>query len=130
MPRAPRILVACTGSVASIKLPVLLTALRSAVPAAPLRVIATTPALHFFARHEIEASGVQVFTDADEWSAWSKLSDPVLHIQLRNWADLIVIAPLDANTLAKLANGLCDNLLVRSFLPYSDIYPLHLTLAR
>lgn len=33
-------------------------------------------------------------------------------MQLRKWADFMVIAPLSANTLAKLANGLCDNLLV------------------
>ncbi len=39
------------------------------------------------------------------------MGDPVLHIELRNWADVLVIAPLDANTLAKLAAGLCDNLL-------------------
>ena len=32
--------------------------------------------------------------------------------QLRRWADLLVIAPLDANTMAKMASGLCDNLLV------------------
>ncbi len=34
-------------------------------------------------------------------------------MKLRKWADLAVIAPLDANTLAKMATGLCDNLLVR-----------------
>ena len=39
------------------------------------------------------------------------MGDPVLHIQLRDWADLIVLAPLDANTMAKIAGGLCDNLL-------------------
>ena len=39
------------------------------------------------------------------------MGDPVVHIDLRNWADVLVIAPLDANTLAKLAHGLCDNLL-------------------
>jgi phosphopantothenoylcysteine decarboxylase len=32
-------------------------------------------------------------------------------VQLRNWADVFLVAPLSANTLAKLANGLCDNLL-------------------
>lgn len=37
----------------------------------------------------------------------------MLHIELRRWADLFVIAPLDANTLGKIANGICDNLLVR-----------------
>jgi phosphopantothenoylcysteine decarboxylase len=34
-----------------------------------------------------------------------------LHIELRRWAALLLIAPLDANTLAKLALGLCDNCL-------------------
>ena len=33
-------------------------------------------------------------------------------LQLRKWADVLVIAPLDANTMAKMAHGLCDNLLV------------------
>lgn len=51
------------------------------------------------------------FTDEDEWSSWQKRSDPVLHIELKKWADIFLIAPLDANTMAKLANGLCDNLL-------------------
>lgn len=49
--------------------------------------------------------------DALEWEGWRGRGDPVLHIELRRWADLGVIAPLSANTLAKLANGLCDNLL-------------------
>lgn len=30
---------------------------------------------------------------------------------MRKWADLLLIAPLDANTLAKFSNGICDNLL-------------------
>ncbi len=39
------------------------------------------------------------------------MSDPVLHIQLRDWADIAIIAPLSAHTLAKIANGLCDDTL-------------------
>ena len=39
------------------------------------------------------------------------MGDQVLHIELRRWADALVLAPLSANTLAKLAHGLCDNLL-------------------
>lgn len=35
----------------------------------------------------------------------------MLHIDLRKWADLLVIAPLSANSLAKMAQGLCDNCL-------------------
>ncbi len=34
------------------------------------------------------------------------------HVDLALWADLMVIAPLTANTLAKMAEGICDNLLV------------------
>ncbi|ERE76314.1 phosphopantothenoylcysteine decarboxylase-like protein [Cricetulus griseus] len=43
---------------------------------------------------------------------WKRRSDPVLHIDLRRWADLLLVAPLDANTLGKVASGICDNLLV------------------
>lgn len=52
-----------------------------------------------------------LFTDADEWNSWAKRSDPVIHIDLRNWADILIVAPLDANTLAKIACGISDNLL-------------------
>ena len=38
------------------------------------------------------------------------MGDSILHIELRRWADLVLIAPCSANTLAKLAGGLCDNL--------------------
>lgn len=48
--------------------------------------------------------------DDDEWHEWGKVGDPVMHIELRRWSDVFVIAPLSANTLAKLANGMCDNL--------------------
>ncbi|KAI8821141.1 flavoprotein [Fimicolochytrium jonesii] len=76
-----------------------------------IKVISTTHALHFFNRTEVEAEGVPVYTDAEEWAAWTKMSDPVLHIDLRAWADLLLIAPLSANTLSKLASGASDNLL-------------------
>ena len=42
--------------------------------------------------------------------SWKKIGDPILHIELRRWADLVLIAPCSANTLAKLAGGICDNL--------------------
>jgi phosphopantothenoylcysteine decarboxylase len=35
----------------------------------------------------------------------------VLHIELRNWADVMVVAPLSAHTLAKFAHGMCDDTL-------------------
>ncbi|KAI3625230.1 hypothetical protein CBS9595_000591 [Malassezia furfur] len=66
---------------------------------------------------------LRLWTDADEWGAWKVLGDPVLHIevrsvtltQLRRWADVVLLAPCSANTLAKIAHGLCDNV-VTSFL--------------
>ena len=38
------------------------------------------------------------------------------HVELGMWADLMVIAPLSANTLGKMANGICDNLLLATYL--------------
>ena len=53
-----------------------------------------------------------MFFDEDEWNIWKKKGDPVLHIELRKISDLYLIAPLSANTLAKISNGFCDNLIV------------------
>ena len=38
------------------------------------------------------------------------------HVHLAEWADLLLIAPLTANTLSKMANGLCDNVLLATYL--------------
>ncbi|WP_183564412.1 bifunctional phosphopantothenoylcysteine decarboxylase/phosphopantothenate--cysteine ligase CoaBC [Mucilaginibacter sp. SP1R1] len=38
------------------------------------------------------------------------------HVELGIWADMLIIAPASANTLAKMANGLCDNLLLAVYL--------------
>ena len=105
--RKKNILLGCTGSVASIKIPELVTSLKQN-GAFNVQVVTTEHAKHFFDLTLVDA---KVYTDADEWRAWTQRSDPVLHIELRRWADALVIAPLDANTLAKMAQGLCDNLL-------------------
>ena len=52
-----------------------------------------------------------VYDDSSETEEWKRVGDSVLHITLRNWADLFVIAPLSANTMSKIANGMADNLL-------------------
>lgn len=46
--------------------------------------------------------------DEDEWRQWGSVGDPLLHIELRRWADALVVAPLSANMLVKVAGGLCD----------------------
>lgn len=52
-----------------------------------------------------------------------KIGDPILHIELRRWADIVLIAPCSANTLSKIAHGLCDNLVVRSSTSHSNRWP-------
>lgn len=52
-----------------------------------------------------------VYDDTDEWHYWQHHNDQVLHVALRKAADVLLLAPLSANTLAKCAYGLCDNLL-------------------
>ncbi|KAF7028665.1 hypothetical protein CFC21_040548 [Triticum aestivum] len=106
-PRRPRVLVAASGSVAAIKFEILC---RSLAEWADVRAVATASSLHFIDRESFP-SGVALLTDADEWSAWGRIGDEVLHIELRKWADAMLIAPLSANTLAKIAGGQCDNLL-------------------
>ncbi|KAI9275525.1 flavoprotein [Phascolomyces articulosus] len=101
------ILIGATGSVASIKIPELVDLFKQN-PDYDVRVVPTKAAHFFFTQEQVNA---EIYTDEQEWALWKKKTDPVLHIDLRNWADIMIIAPLDANTLAKIANGLCDNLL-------------------
>ncbi|RHZ68235.1 hypothetical protein Glove_296g38 [Diversispora epigaea] len=111
MSKKTHILIGATGSVASIKIPTLLESLLK-YENIEIKVVTTNNALHFFDKNIVTKElGVEVITDEDEWKAWNKIPDPVLHIEYRNWADIFIIAPLDANTLGKIANGLCDNLI-------------------
>mmetsp|Transcript_24001 Transcript_24001/g.66701 ORF Transcript_24001/g.66701 Transcript_24001/m.66701 type:complete len:201 (+) Transcript_24001:494-1096(+) len=104
----PRILLGLSGSVAAIKA-VELVHLLSEV--GEVKVVTTRSALHFFDPQTLRENGTEVLGDADDWRVWQKKGDPILHIDLRKWADLLVVAPLSANSLAKMAHGLCDNLL-------------------
>ena len=111
MSASKHILIGVTGSVATIKLPLIVQELQQRFTQnVEIRIVSTNAANHFI--QDSELSNVDIFTDDMEWECWKRLSDPVLHIDLRNWADVLLIAPLDANTLAKISHGLCDNLLV------------------
>jgi phosphopantothenoylcysteine decarboxylase len=111
-----KVLLGVTGSVAAIYTRELFEELRS--DGHQVRIVATTPALHFFDPTQLSPlkPGIRnpdvVTLDQDEWTSDGyERGEPVLHIELRRWADMLVIAPLDANTLAKLALGICDNCL-------------------
>jgi phosphopantothenoylcysteine decarboxylase len=109
------ILLGVTGSVAAIRTPDLFAELARRGHA--VKIVATQAATYFFDAAKIAPRGNGrnrdvVFLDEDEWlGAGYQRGDSVVHIELRRWAELFVIAPLDANTLAKLATGLSDNCL-------------------
>lgn len=66
----------------------------------------------------------RIWHDADEWDTWHGRNDPVIHIELRRWADILLIAPLSANTLGKISMGLCDNLLTNVVRAWNAQYPI------
>lgn len=104
-----RILLAVSGGIAAYKIPFLVRLLRQA--GADVRVALTPAAEEFVApltlaalsgnpveRHLVHSSSGQ--------TAWNN------HVHLAEWADALVVAPATSNTLAKAANGLCDNLVL------------------
>ncbi|KAI0299004.1 flavoprotein [Multifurca ochricompacta] len=118
------VLLITTGSVASIKAPLIVEELLK-YKNVSVTVAATKPSLTFFRLEDIRRQGVDVWTDDDEWDPSYRIGDPILHIELRRWADIVLISPCSANTLAKIANGICDNLvtsLLRALAPTTPTY--------
>ena len=107
-----KVLLGVTGSVATIKTEQIINELKSKIDNVEIILVPTHFSEHFLPSQVVELLKVEkIYRDEDEWSSWNGRGDPVLHIELRKWADVLVIAPLSANTLAKISNGLCDNLL-------------------
>ncbi len=101
-----RILLGVTGSIAAYKAAELTSRLTQ--QGALVDVILTSGVQHFITGLTFQSvSGRKTFDDSDLWGGQAH----VLHVGLGHIADLLVIAPCTANTLAKLANGLADNLL-------------------
>ncbi|WWC89303.1 uncharacterized protein L201_004224 [Kwoniella dendrophila CBS 6074] len=135
-----RVVLITSGSVASIRAPDIAAALSQSGDIA-VQVVSTKSSTHFCNQTNVDEAvkrsfsfngtdqipkdfGVRVWTDEDEWSDWKKVGEPILHIELRRWADLVVVAPCSANTLAKIAGGLCDNLatsLLRALSPETPV---------
>ncbi len=108
-----RILLGVTGGIAAYKAAYLLREFQKA--GAEIRVIMTPSATRFvgtetfsaLSRHEV---AVDVFNNENPSESWTK------HIHWGEWADLFVIAPCTANTLAKIVHGQSDNMLTSTVL--------------
>jgi phosphopantothenoylcysteine decarboxylase len=123
--RRPRVLLGLTGSIATVKWAKLVLELSEFVDvrvlwtaeAEKVRPLSRSYDPQSFAA--AEAAGYTApplsWVDGDEWSSFTAVHvDRVCHVDLRDWADAALIAPLSANTLSKLAHGACDGVLTNT----------------
>lgn len=113
------LLLAATGSVATIKIPNILSALAK-YENLSIRLLLSNSAAEFLRGQADEQPTLEqiakiknldaIYRNADEWQKPWVRGDSILHIELRRWADMMVIAPLSANSLAKLALGMSHDL--------------------
>ena len=106
-----KILVGVTGGIAAYKAAALVRLLRK--EDAEVRVVMTPAARNFITPLTLATlSQNPVFTEGFDPSngQWNS------HVSLGTWADLMVVAPATANTLAKMAHGIADNLLLTTYL--------------
>ena len=105
-----KIIIGITGGIAAYKINYLV---RDFVKAgAEVRIVMTKPTEDFVSPLTLSTlSRNKVYTDFyDENKTWNN------HVELALWADVMLIAPCTANTLAKIANGICDNFLMAVYM--------------
>ncbi len=104
--QSKHIVLGVTGSIAAYKAAELASKMTQA--GALVDVVLTPAALQFITPLTFQSvTGRKAYTDADLWGGEAH----VLHVGMGHSANLLVIAPISANTLAKLAHGIADNLL-------------------
>src|SRR5678809_19302 len=109
MLKGKKILVGITGSIAAYKAIYLVRLLVKA--GAEVKVVMTPSAKDFVSTLTLSTlSKNPVLVDLFDEQSWAN------HVVLGRWADVMIIAPLSCNTLAKMAHGLCDNLLLAVYL--------------
>ncbi len=107
-----RILVAITGSIAAVKMPLLVSAL--AKRGAEVRCVVTPSAAALVSPVALASlSRHQCYLDADQWSPQAPRP---LHVELAEWAELVLLAPLSATSLGRWVHGLADTLLASTLL--------------
>jgi phosphopantothenoylcysteine decarboxylase/phosphopantothenate--cysteine ligase len=107
--KGKKILLGVTGSIAAYKSILLVRQFIKA--GAEVKVIMTAAAKDFVTPLSLSTiSKNKVLIDLSEENSWAN------HVELGRWADVMIIAPASCNTLAKMANGLCDNLLLATYL--------------
>src|ERR1700722_3537024 len=109
MLQGKKILLGVTGSIAAYKALLLVRLLIK--EGALVKVIQTPAARDFVTPLSLAPlSRNPVLSDLFMADTWSN------HVELGRWADILIIAPLSCNTLAKMAAGICDNLLMATYL--------------
>lgn len=109
MLKGKKVLLGITGSIAAYKSVFFLRLLVKA--GAEVKVIMTRSAADFVSPLTFATlSKNPVLTDLSENNEWAN------HVTLGRWADVMVIAPASCNTMAKMAHGHCDNLLLAIYL--------------
>ncbi len=104
-----KILLGISGSIAAYKAAVLVRLLIKA--GATVKVVMTPAAKEFVSPLTLSTlSKNPVLSDLSNNDSWSN------HVMLGSWADVMLIAPLSCNSLAKMAHGICDNLLTAVYL--------------
>ncbi len=104
-----KILLAVTGSIAAYKSILLVRLLVKA--GADVKVVMTPAAAAFVSPLTLSTlSKNAVISELANNESWSN------HVMLGRWADVMVVAPLSCNTLAKMAHGMCDNMLLATWL--------------
>lgn len=106
-----KILLGITASIAAYKIPILVRLLKK--EGAEVQIVMTKNARDFVTPLTLSTlSGRPVYTEAFNPvdGAWNS------HVEMGQWADLLLMAPLSASTMAKMANGLSDNLLTTTYL--------------
>ena len=104
-----KIILGISGSIAAYKSILLLRLLIK--QGAEVQVMMTPSAADFVSPLVLATlSGKPVVMQLAENNQWEN------HVALGRWADLMVIAPLSCNTMAKMANGICDNLFLAVYL--------------